>query len=132
MASRNVPLTVALVALILSACSSNDHATTPISESQPGASTRPAPRATPTSARQAIEQAYTKSWVVSVKAAKATPEEARRLLEPYAAGGYLEAVLRGIRELQAQGREPWGKPVVHITKISILPGGTASVHDCQD
>jgi hypothetical protein len=87
----------------------------------------------PTSARSqnAAIAAYRGFFPAVDRALRSSPEQARAILQDFAVGGYLDFEIRQIVDHQARGLEPWGRTVVHVTRVD-LSSATATVHDCQD
>jgi hypothetical protein len=127
---------LALLAVTAATCSGNGEVALPTSK-PPNA---PPPSSAATlgnttaapDAKSAITKVYTGYWPASADAATAGPGRARELLAPYVTGRFLDVQVQRIGDYQAHNQEPWGQPVVHITKITLLPGHTASLHDCLD
>ncbi|WP_327586981.1 hypothetical protein OHA25_08210 [Nonomuraea sp. NBC_00507] len=82
--------------------------------------------------KAAIAEVYTDFWPVSAEAAKAPAAQARKLLAPYVAGEFLDEQVQKIGTYQAENQEPYGQPTVHIMRVTLGPGNTASLHDCLD
>jgi hypothetical protein len=45
--------------------------------------------------------------------------------------GLITEQLRGIRNLQAKQREPWGRVTIHVSAVEVT-GNIARLSDCQD
>ncbi|GLY86025.1 hypothetical protein [Actinoallomurus iriomotensis] len=87
--------------------------------------------ASPTSPTDSVVAAYQALFAAADKAIVSPPEQARAILQAYVAGDYLDWEIRQVMNHQAEHQEPWGKVVVHITKVD-LKANTAKIHDCQD
>jgi hypothetical protein len=85
----------------------------------------------PTSPTDAVIAAYQALFPAADKAIMSPPEQARAILQTYVAGDYLDWEIRQVMNHQAEHQEPWGKVVVHVTKVD-MKTNTAKVHDCQD
>jgi hypothetical protein len=121
-------LTLILVApMLLMGCAVTSGTSLPVRSP-----TSVAPSTTPTmSMKDAAIQAYSAFTVAADKAALLPDDQARALLARYAEGRYLDQHLKGIRELRAQGQEPWGRVVVHVANAKVVKD-IATVQDCQD
>lgn len=118
---------ITLAAGLLTACTPSRGTALPPRPSTPVMSS-----ATPSlSAKEAAIQAYTEFTVAADQAAKVSDDQAHELLARYAEGKYLAGHLKAIRGLRAEGKEPWGGVVIHITKTTV-DKDTAVVEDCQD
>ncbi|MEV1170402.1 hypothetical protein [Nonomuraea sp. NPDC049784] len=91
----------------------------------------PSATSSPRSTHERIQQAYTEYWAVLLRAGRSTPEQARELLKPYVAGGYLEQLVEGVRRMRDKGREPSGRVTPRVKEVW-LAGRHAKVVDCQD
>ncbi|RSN03142.1 hypothetical protein DMB42_35540 [Nonomuraea sp. WAC 01424] len=78
-----------------------------------------------------IVQTYSAYWPVLAEAGRSSPEKARELLQPYVRGGYLDHLVNGVRDMVAQGREPFGQAVPRIKEVRVS-GTYAEVTDCLD
>lgn len=81
--------------------------------------------------RDVVVAAYAAFLDAAKKAILAPSQQARRILQGYATGAYLDFQVRQVNAHQAAHEEPWGKAVIHVTKVDIA-GSTATIHDCQD
>lgn len=133
-ARLNAGAITAGVALLISGC--GGHNTTAVLPSS--TSTAPAaggsstsPQGTSRSPRDAVIAAYKDFFGAAGKAITAPPEQARLILRNYVTGAYLDWEIRQIMTHQAEHQEPWGKAIVHVTRVE-LRSNTAKVHDCQD
>jgi hypothetical protein len=81
--------------------------------------------------RNAVIAAYTALFPAVGEALRSPPERARSIMENYVTGSYLDFEIRQIVDHQARHLEPWGRTIVHVTKVE-LHQSTAKVHDCQD
>ncbi|GAB3971284.1 hypothetical protein GCM10029978_046180 [Actinoallomurus acanthiterrae] len=52
-------------------------------------------------------------------------------MRDYVTGEYLDWEIRQLMIHQSQHEEPWGKPVLHVTRVD-LTATSAKIHDCQD
>lgn len=109
-------------------CGGHDEKVAFPSSTPPSASASSSAAPTP---KEAVVAAYSAFFPAVNNALQAPPERARELLQAYATGNYLDFEIRQVIDHQARHLEPWGKVVVHITKVD-LTGDTAKVHDCQD
>ena len=87
--------------------------------------------ASPATPRDAVIAAYTAFFPAVGQALQSPPERVRTILENNASGGYLDFEIRQLMDHQARHLEPWGRAVIHVTKVE-LHSDTAKVHDCQD
>lgn len=113
--------------LALTACSTSKGAILPPRISPPSI---PAPSPAPSTPHDAALHSYRSYWAASQEAAASPPDQARQLLEPYTSKSYLAGELDGIKQLQQQGREPWGEVKVRVTEVAIN-GRHARIRDCQ-
>jgi hypothetical protein len=119
--------------LIAGACGGQDSKVTLPSTTPPAGPTTASPSssASLTTPQTAVVAAYTSFFPAVNQALQATPERSRSILQGYAAGDYLDFEIRQVMDHQARHLEPWGKTVVHVTKLE-LNRDVAKVHDCQD
>jgi hypothetical protein len=75
--------------------------------------------------------AYTALFPAVSKALRGSSGQVRSTLQDYATSPYLDFEIQQIKSHQANGLEPWGATVVHITAVDIT-GNSAKVRDCQD
>jgi hypothetical protein len=130
---RGLSVTVAGAVLMLYGllgCSPRDEVALPRSTATPRASPRSVHTPTP-SVRDIVVQTYTAYWPVGIRASQVSLSEARQMLKPYATNDYLDHLMAGIRALGRQGREAWGRVIVHVTSVRVR-GRSARVTDCQD
>ncbi len=125
-------------ALTITSCSDSDRPSgqPPLQSSPPLAvpSSQGAPSAgtnQPASPRDAVIAAYRQYWDASQKAAVLPEAQAREVLAPVSTPGVIDDQIRGIRDLQAKNREPWGRVTVHVYAVDIS-GSVARLSDCQD
>lgn len=85
----------------------------------------------PPTPRDAVVAAYTGFFPAVDQALRAPAEQIRAILGPYVAGDFLDFQVRQLVNQQAQHLEPWGRVIVHVTKVDIGQD-QATVHDCQD
>lgn len=85
----------------------------------------------PVSSESAVVAAYNGFFSGVDRALQAPPDQVREVLADFTAGSYLDFEIRQVVDHQAQGLEPWGRPIVHVTAVELGPA-TATVHDCQD
>jgi hypothetical protein len=124
----------AITLLLLSgACSGHEQKVALPSTRPPSGPTTAAPSGSPSpqTDEHAVVTAYTAFFPAVNQALEAPSEQARGILQTYTTGDYLEFEVRQIMDHQARQLEPWGKTIVHITKVE-LADATAKVHDCQD
>jgi hypothetical protein len=129
--TKRVSASSAALVLILvgGACGGHDPkvtlpSTTPLAPPSSGS-------ASPAAPTDAVIAAYTALFPAADKAILTAPEQARSILQIYVAGDYLDWEIRQVMSHQSEHQEPWGKVVVHVTKVD-LKANTAKVHDCQD
>jgi hypothetical protein len=124
-----------LIALLVlsGGCSGHDHKVALPSTRPPSGPVAGSPSgsASPQTVEGAVVAAYTAFFPAVNQALEAPPEQARGILQTYTTGDYLEFEVRQVMDHQARHLEPWGKTVVHVTKVD-LTDATAKVHDCQD
>lgn len=106
--------------------------TAPRKVSLPTTSAPAAPSASSTSPRGAVQEAYSRYWVVLVEAEHAPNAGQRRsILAQGAAEPLLSDVLSNIDRMHAKGVTSAGHVITHIEKTKIT-GADAQVWDCQD
>jgi hypothetical protein len=93
--------------------------------------------AAPTSAKQAVIDAYLAFWPASSQAEKAgDAAKAEVILAPYVASTYINYMISGMQSAWAKGEVSWGASVEHIQSVIVatLNSGeqTAVVRDCQN
>jgi hypothetical protein len=123
------------VTLVASACGGHGSRVVLPSTSPPAGPTSgsilPSSSASAATRQGAAVAAYTSFFPAVNQALQAPPEQARSILQGYAAGDYLDFEIRQVIDHQARHLEPWGKTVVHVTDVQ-LDRDKAKVHDCQD
>lgn len=82
-------------------------------------------------AKGQVVAAYRAFLDAANKAIAAPPEQTRTILMNYATGDFLDFQVRQVGVHQSAHEEPWGRAVVHVTRVEIS-GNDATVHDCQD
>jgi predicted small lipoprotein YifL len=116
-------------------------ASTPSVSLPPKQSSAPAAAAAssvaPTSAKQAVIDAYLAFWPASSQAEKTgSATKAQVVLAPYVASTYIGYMISGMQSAWAKGEVGWGTSVEHIESVIVatLNSGeqTAVVRDCQD
>jgi hypothetical protein len=93
--------------------------------------------AMPTSAKQAVIDAYLAFWPASSQAEKAgNATAAQAILARFVAPDYISYMISGMQSAWAKGEVGWGASVEHIQSVIVatLNSGeqTAEVRDCQD
>jgi predicted small lipoprotein YifL len=93
--------------------------------------------AAPTSAKQAVIEAYMAFWPASSLAEKTgNATKAQAILAPYVASTYITYMISGMQSAWAKGEVGWGSSVEHIQSVIVatLNSGeqTAVVKDCQN
>ncbi|WP_182884219.1 hypothetical protein [Microbispora sp. H10885] len=78
-----------------------------------------------------IVATYSEYWKTLTTAGRSSPEEARSLLKRYVNGPYLDHLVAGIRQMDEQGREPYGEVIPRVKEVRV-GGKHAEVIDCQD
>jgi hypothetical protein len=133
--TRHVRVIGTAIALVLGsgACGGHDQKVALPSTRPPSgpATGTPSSSTSPRTAQSAVVAAYTAFFPAVNQALEAQPEQARGILQAYATDDYLEFEVRQVMDHQARHLEPWGKTIVHVTKVE-LADITAKVHDCQD
>ncbi|MGP3921316.1 hypothetical protein [Nonomuraea sp. 10N515B] len=76
-------------------------------------------------------ETYIEYWKVLTEAGRSSPSRARKLLKPYAKGAYLDHLVKGVEQMVAQGREPYGQMIPRVKQVKV-GGKYAEVVDCQD
>jgi predicted small lipoprotein YifL len=93
--------------------------------------------AAPTSAKQAVIDAYMAFWPASSQAEKTdNASKAQEILAPYVASTYISYMISGMQSAWSKDEVSWGASVEHIQSVVVatLNSGeqTAVVRDCQD
>jgi hypothetical protein len=93
--------------------------------------------AAPTSAKQAVIDAYLAFWRASSLAENTdSATRAQAILAPYVISTYIKFMISGMQSAWAKGQVTWGASVEHIQSATVatLNSGeqTAVVRDCQD
>jgi predicted small lipoprotein YifL len=121
----------------LAACGANGTLVSlpPMQSSAPAATASAS--AAPTSAKQAVIDAYMAFWRASSQADKTdSPTRAQADLAPYVTSTYISFMISGMKSAWAKGEVSWGTSVEHIQSVIVatLSSGeqTAVVRDCQD
>lgn len=120
--------TALALAALAGACGDHDTKVTLPSTTPP---VPPSGSTPPVSPINAVIAAYTALFPAADKAILSPPEQARSILQNYVAGDYLDWEIRQVMSHQSEHQEPWGKVVVHVTKVN-LKANNATVNDCQD
>lgn len=108
----------------LAACSGQENSALP---SRPPTS----PSISPPGPDVRVTRAYTEFTKAADKAGRGSVDEARKELEPYVTGKYLDVHVAAIQRLHDRGREPWGQVVPHVIDVKV-DLDTAVMQDCQD
>jgi hypothetical protein len=127
----STPVIAAMMVLGISGC--GGHRSTDTLPTAPGSSVSSPGRTTASSPapRDAAIAAYKAFLAAANRAIFAPKSRARDIISPYATGDFLEFQLRQVAVHQKANEEPWGKAVVHITRVDVT-GSQAAIHDCQD
>lgn len=78
-----------------------------------------------------IVATYLNYWKALAEAGRSSPDKAHALLGPYVGAHYLDHLIDGVREMDKQGREPYGEVVPRVKEVRV-GGKRAEVIDCQD
>lgn len=125
---RSAPTSACLILVLASACGGGRHDVALPTKVSDG----PGPSASPTSADEAISQAYARYWAVLPDAEHADSKVRRQqILADYLIDPQLSTALHGIDDLHQQGQTSSGYVIVHIKKIQV-DGDAAKLWDCQD
>jgi hypothetical protein len=127
---------VAALACVAGCGASAPSVSLPPKQSGTPSATAPA-SAAPTSAKQAVIDAYMAFWPASSRAEKAgNATAAQAILSPFVAPDYISYMISGMQSAWAKDEVGWGASVEHIQSVIVatLNSGeqTAEVRDCQD
>jgi hypothetical protein len=81
--------------------------------------------------RDAAVAAYTGFLEAARRAILAPHDQARPILQDYAVGPFLDFQVHQVAIHQAAREEPWGKAVIHVTRVDMAER-SATIRDCQD
>jgi hypothetical protein len=115
----------AAAGVLLSGCTSGS------SKAAPARTAVSTARSSPVTTEEAVAQAYTAYWPISVQAATLPESQARVLLAPYMTPDAMAHELAGAAAWRRKHFEPWGHVTVHILTVKVN-GRIASLTECQD